>query len=182
MRVFFDWPGRSEGKKANPETVHAFCNVNEAALGVLRAELPRVIGWVEFRPESQAGAASPQGLSYRITDRGRSAAARDEAPEDRTPVMVRLGSADLATLDDLITAGIVNSRAEGLRWALSHIREHPGLHPAPEELSSVGVGKLSRAVQRCRRSGPMFQACRRTARCCARGPCSWSSRAGKWPP
>jgi hypothetical protein len=111
MRVFFDWPGRSEGKKADPKTVHAFCNVNEAALGVLRAELPRVIGWVEFRPESQAGAASPQGVSYRITDCGRSAAARDEAPEDRTPVMVRLGSADLATLDGLITAGIVNSRA-----------------------------------------------------------------------
>jgi hypothetical protein len=135
MRVFFDWPGRSEGKKADPKTVHAFCNVNEAALGVLRAELPRVIGWVEFRPESQAGAASPQGLSYRITDRGRSAAARDEAPEDRTPVMVRLGSADLATLDGLITAGIVNSRAEGLRWALSRIREHPGLHPASQRPS-----------------------------------------------
>ena len=135
MRVFFDWPGRSEGKKADPKTVHAFCNVNEAALGVLRAELPRVVGWVEFRPESQAGAASPQGLSYRITDRGRSAAARGEAPEERTPVMVRLGSADLATLDGLITAGIVNSRAEGLRWALSRIREHPGLHPAPERPS-----------------------------------------------
>jgi hypothetical protein len=37
MRVFFDWPGRSEGKKADPKTVHAFCNVNEAALGVLHA-------------------------------------------------------------------------------------------------------------------------------------------------
>jgi hypothetical protein len=135
MRVFFDWPGRPEGKKADPKTVHAFCNDNEAALGVLRAELPRVIGWVEFRPESQAGEASPQGLSYRITDRGRSAAARDEAPEDRTPVMVRLGSADLATLDGLITAGIVNSRAEGLRWAVSHIRQHPGLHPAPQRPS-----------------------------------------------
>jgi hypothetical protein len=131
MRVFFNWPGRSEGKKADPKTVHAFVNANERALGVLREELPRVIGWVEFRPESQAGAASPRGLSYRITGRRRSAAARDEAPDDRTPVMVRLGSADLATLDSLITAGIVNSRAEGLRWALSHIREHPGPHPAP---------------------------------------------------
>jgi hypothetical protein len=39
--------------------------------------------------------------------------------------MVRLGAADLATLDSLITAGIVDSRAEGLRWALSHLREHP---------------------------------------------------------
>jgi hypothetical protein len=136
MRVFFNWPGSSEGKTADPKTVHAFVTANERALGVLREELPGVIGWVEFRPESQAGAASPQGLSYRITGRGRSAAARDEAPDDRTPVMVRLGSADLATLDSLITAGIVTSRAEGLRWALSHIPEHPGPHPAPQRPSN----------------------------------------------
>ena len=39
--------------------------------------------------------------------------------------MVRLGTADLATVDTLITAGVVNSRAGGLRWALSRLREHP---------------------------------------------------------
>jgi hypothetical protein len=83
---------------------------NAAALGVLRDGLPLVIAWVEFRPEGQAEAATPHSLSYRITDRGRTAAACDEAPEDRTPVMVRLGAVDLATLDTLITAGIVNSR------------------------------------------------------------------------
>ena len=98
---------------------------NAAALGVLRDGLPLVIGWVEFRPEGQPGAASPHSLSYRITDRGRTAAARDEAPDDRTPVMVRLGAVDLATVDTLITAGVVNSRAEGLRWALSRLQEHP---------------------------------------------------------
>jgi hypothetical protein len=76
-------------------------------------------------PESPTGPVSPHGLAYRITDRGRRAAALDDVPEDFTPVMVRLGSADLATLDSLITAGIVNSRAEGLRWALSRLREHP---------------------------------------------------------
>ena len=125
MRVFFDWPGRSEDKKAGPKTVHAFVVANSRALDMLRDELPLVIRWVEFRPESPAGSASPHGLAYRITDRGRRAAAPDDVPEDFTPVMVRLGSADLATLDGLITAGVVNSRAEGLRWALSRIREHP---------------------------------------------------------
>ena len=125
MRVFFDWPGRSEGGKADPKTVHRFVTANAAALGALRDKLPRVIGWVEFRPEGEAGAARPRGLSYRITDRGRPAPARGEAVEDRTPVMVRLGAVDLATLDTLITAGVVNSRAEGLRWALSRLREHP---------------------------------------------------------
>jgi hypothetical protein len=125
MRVFFDWPGRSEGGQAGPKTVQRFVTANAAALDVLRDGLPRVIGWVEFRPEGQAGAASPHGLAYRITDRGRTAPARDEAPEVRTPVMVRLGAADLATVDTLITAGVVNSRAEGLRWALSRLREDP---------------------------------------------------------
>ena len=39
--------------------------------------------------------------------------------------MAPLRAVDLATVDILITAGIVNSRAEGLRWALSRLREHP---------------------------------------------------------
>ena len=56
---------------------------------------------------------------------------KDDVPEDFTQVMTRLGPADLATLDSPITAGIVNSRAEGLRLALSRIREHPSLRPAP---------------------------------------------------
>jgi len=125
LRVFFDWPGRSEGKKADPKTVHAFMIANDAALDMLRHELPRAIRWVEFRPVSPAGAASPHRLAYRITDRGRRAAAPVEVPEDFTPVMTRLSAADLATVDTLITAGIVNSRAEGLRWALGRVREHP---------------------------------------------------------
>ena len=125
MRVFFDWPGRTDGKKADPKTVHAFVVANSAALDVLRDELPRSIRWVEFRPESPAGAASPHGLSYRITERGRRAAAQDDVPENFTPVMTRLGPADLAMLDSLITAGIVNSRAEGVRWAIGRLREHP---------------------------------------------------------
>jgi hypothetical protein len=86
MRVFFDWPGRAGGGQADPQTLHRFVTANAAVLGVLRDGLPRVIGWVEFRPEGAAGAASPHGMSYRITDRGRPAPARDEPPEDRTPV------------------------------------------------------------------------------------------------
>ena len=123
MRVFFNWPGQAEGGQASPKTVHQFCNANAAALGVLRDQLPDVIGWAEFRPQGEARPARAGGLSYRIANRGRPSP-RDEA-EDRTPVMVRLGAADLATVDTLITAGIVTSRAEGLRWALSRLREHP---------------------------------------------------------
>jgi hypothetical protein len=125
VRAFFNWPGRSEGGTADPKTVHRFVTAHAAALGVLRDQLPSVIGWAEFRPQGQAGAASPHTLSYRITDRGPTAAAPDQALDGRTPVMVRLGAVDLATVDTLISAGVVNSRAEGLRWALSRRREHP---------------------------------------------------------
>jgi hypothetical protein len=103
--------------------VHQFCTANAAALGVLRDGLPDVIGWAEFRPQGEARPARAGGLTYRIANRGRPSP-RDEA-EDRTPVMVWLGAADLATVDTLITAGIVTSRAEGLRWALSRLPEHP---------------------------------------------------------
>jgi hypothetical protein len=125
MRIFFDWPGRSDGKKADPKTLHAFLVANSAALDVLRDELPPSIRWIEFRPDPPAGAASPHGLSYRIRDRAQQAATQGDMSEDLTPVMTRLGRADLATLDSLITAGIVNSRAEGVRWAIGRLREHP---------------------------------------------------------
>jgi len=134
VRAVFDWPGRPGGGKADPQTVHRFVSANATALGVLRDGLPGAIGWAEFRPEGEAGAASPHSLAYRITDRGRPAAARDQAPEDLTPVMARLGDADLATLDTLITAGIVNSRAEGLRWAVSRLREHPACARLPQQV------------------------------------------------
>ena len=50
---------------------------------------------------------------------------RTKCREELTPVMTRLGPADLATVDTLITAGIANSRAEVLRWAVGRIRERP---------------------------------------------------------
>lgn len=49
----------------------------------------------------------------------------DEPPGDLTPVMARLGPADLETLDTLITAGIAANRAQAVRWALARIRERP---------------------------------------------------------
>jgi hypothetical protein len=123
VRVIFNWPGQGDGGQAGPKTVHQFCTANAAALGVLRDGLPDVIGWAEFRPQGEARPARAGGLSYRIANRGRPSP-REEA-EDRTPVMVWLGAADLASVDTLITAGIVTSRAEGLRWALRRLREHP---------------------------------------------------------
>jgi hypothetical protein len=49
----------------------------------------------------------------------------EEPPGDLTPVMARLGPADLETLDTLITAGIAANRAQAVRWVLARIRERP---------------------------------------------------------
>jgi hypothetical protein len=71
FRVFFDWPGRTEGNKAGPRTVHAFVNANGAAITKLGAELPPSIGWVELRPEGLPGTSRDDGLAFRIGGRGR---------------------------------------------------------------------------------------------------------------
>jgi Arc/MetJ-type ribon-helix-helix transcriptional regulator len=59
----------------------------------------------------------------------------DEAARGLAPVSAHLGSADLATLDLLITAGIAASRSEGVRWALARLREQP-TYPQPGEPSA----------------------------------------------
>ena len=45
--------------------------------------------------------------------------------DELTPVMARLGPADLETVDTLITAGIAANRADAVRWALARIRARP---------------------------------------------------------
>ena len=68
---------------------------------------------------------------------GRSAAP-DEVSEELTPVMTRLGPADLATVDTMITAGIATSRAEVLRWAVGRIRENPAYAQIQARVQEIG--------------------------------------------
>ncbi len=85
----------------------------------LRDKLPEV-----SRFEIRIG-SDPDGPRFFIASPGRSLEARALAGGDLTPVMARLGPADLETLDTLITAGIASNRAEAVRWALARIRERP---------------------------------------------------------
>jgi len=54
-----------------------------------------------------------------------------------TPVMARLDPRDLEVLDALITAGIVPNRAEGVRWALTRIRERPAYTQLREHIGKI---------------------------------------------
>jgi hypothetical protein len=127
VRVVLDRAGRPEGKEGDEETVRSFEEGNRAAIRQLRHELPSTVAWVEFRPDRPAGAGRPRGpiLRIKVGGRGGRADSMDDVAEELTPVMTRLGTADLATVDTLITAGIANSRAEVIRWALGRIRENP---------------------------------------------------------
>jgi hypothetical protein len=120
-------PGPAEDDEAAGENLRDFHEANRAAIKRLRHDLPRFIGWIEFRPDRPADPAKPHGPMIKLRiggDRGRDCPP-GEAAEELTPVMTRLGPADLATVDTLITAGIATSRAEVLRWAIGRIRERP---------------------------------------------------------
>ena len=61
----------------------------------------------------------------------------DEPPGELTPVMARLGPADLETLDTLITAGFAANRAQAVRWALTRIRERPAYAELRERAKEI---------------------------------------------
>ena len=132
VRVILSRAGRPAGPEADKEILTTVRDAGQAALGRL-AELP-FIEWIEFRPHVQdepaghGGYHPDVGPSMRLNPREQSLAEQagpDEPQAQLTPVMTRLGTADLAAVDTLIAAGIGGSRAEILRWAVSRIREHP---------------------------------------------------------
>jgi hypothetical protein len=124
IRVFIPRLDAPDGEEADEQIVSGFEQANRERLKELRQKLPRFVGWVEFRAERSGGATESHGPILRIGRGGRAKPA-DDGSEQLTSVMTRLGPADLATVDTLITAGIANSRAEVLRWAVGRIRENP---------------------------------------------------------
>jgi hypothetical protein len=125
VRVFLPRPARPDGGEADEEIVGSFEKANRERLRKLNDELPRLVAWVEFQADSPDGAEKRRRHVLKIGRGGRAARPLDDAAEELTPVMTRLGPADLATVDTLITAGIAGSRAEVLRWAVGRIRENP---------------------------------------------------------
>ncbi|MGO8955901.1 MAG: hypothetical protein ACLQFR_00790 [Streptosporangiaceae bacterium] len=119
VRVYVDAP---EDKDERDKALQRFEAANHDTIKKLRDELSARL------PEARR-------LEFRTTDGdggriilnrpGGSFEARALAGTDLTPVMARLGPADLETLDTLITAGIASNRAEAVRWTIARIRERP---------------------------------------------------------
>ena len=125
VRVFLPRPDGLVDEEADEDILGAFEKANRERLRKLHDELPRFIAWVEFQADSPGEAEKRRRHVLKIGRGGRARKPLDEASEDLTPVMTRLGPADLAAVDMLITAGIAGSRAEVLRWAVGRIRENP---------------------------------------------------------
>jgi Arc/MetJ-type ribon-helix-helix transcriptional regulator len=131
VRIFIDQAPPRPDIEPGTETLHRFVRANREAVRRLRHEQPS-IGWVEFRLGDEQ-LTTEHGPAIRT---GRQDT-QVEAAAELTSVMTRLGPEDLATVDTLITAGIANSRAEVLRWALGRIREHSAYAQIQERVREI---------------------------------------------
>jgi hypothetical protein len=125
VRVFLPRPDQPKGEEPDEEIVGSFEKANRERLKRLNDELPRVIAWVEFEADSPDETEKRRRHVLKIGRGGRAAKPLDDAAEELTSVMTRLGPADLAAVDMLITAGTAASRAEAVSWVLARIRERP---------------------------------------------------------
>jgi hypothetical protein len=117
------------------EMLHAFEKAHRAAIEDLRKKVARkmpFIGRVQFTLPARPGERGHPVISMSIGPPDRTAAGRN-----LTPVMARLDPRDVEVLDALITAGIVSNRAEGVRWALTRIRERPAYTQLREHIGKI---------------------------------------------
>jgi hypothetical protein len=117
------------------ETVRAFEEAHRAAIEDLRKKVARkrpFIGRMEFTLPPQLGERGHPVISMSVSPPDRTAAGRS-----LTPVMARLDPSDVEVLDALITAGIVSNRADGVRWALTRIRERPAYAQLREHIGKI---------------------------------------------
>jgi hypothetical protein len=129
-RIILEAPeGADEGGKDKEERgrrLEEFHDAHRPAIRELRRELDKFPAGaiLEFTVAGEAAEGEHKG-SPRMRLAGKPMGIGGVEGGPLTPVMARLGQDDLETLDTLITAGIANSRAEAVRWALARIRERP---------------------------------------------------------
>ena len=131
------WSRRTHptGAKIRMTTLHAFEKAHSGAIEDLRKTIARTmpfIGRVQLTLPAQPGERKHPVISMSVGPLDRTAPGRS-----LTPVMARLNPRDVEVLDALITAGIVQNRAEGVRWALARIRERPAYTQLREHIGKI---------------------------------------------
>jgi hypothetical protein len=104
--------------------IKAFQGTYGPAVKQFRLELAR--RWPEIRHlgvtfEDDRGHRSGGMIQALDDEHGPQGYDREEHADRGIPVTVRLGAAELETVDRLIATGVAPSRAEALRWALGHV-------------------------------------------------------------
>ena len=123
IRVFIARDGQPEADWDSRDTLHEWAEANSEGIDKLHAGLIPSIAWIQFYPDTPERQAMPARPNWG----GMSWLGKPPDPMEGSPEFARvatlLGPADLATVDALIVAGVVSSRAEALRWAVNRIRE-----------------------------------------------------------
>ena len=114
----------ADGPDGPEQAIRVFQRAHGAAFGEFREDLTAELPGL-WRLEALTGSDTGHGHGLVLNGRPGLLTGRTTEGRDLTPVMTRLGNADLETLDALITASIAASRAEAVRWALARIRERP---------------------------------------------------------
>jgi hypothetical protein len=119
--VLTEPPGRRRGRPEPDAAFKKFQNAHGPAVKQFRRELAQ--RWPEIQHLGigfeDASGHSRGGLVIALDDPA------EAAESEIIHVMVRLKAPELEIIDTLITAGIANSRAEAIRWALARISERP---------------------------------------------------------
>jgi hypothetical protein len=140
IRAFVDRAGHpAETFQDDENVMRAFEEANSQAITKLHrdVDLP-AIAWVQLIPDTAARRAPGAVLwGFPSTFLGLRSDVTACTPEF-TDVRTRLGPADLATVDALITAGIASSRAEVMRWAIGRIRDNPAYTQVEEKVRQIG--------------------------------------------
>jgi hypothetical protein len=144
IRAFVDRAGHpAETFQDDEKVMRAFEAANSQVITKLHRDGEfRSIAWVQFIPDTADRRAPGAVLwGFPSTFLGMRSDVTDGAP-GFTDVRTRLGPADLATVDALITAGIAASRAEVLRWAIGRIRENPAYPQIEEKVHQISELKV----------------------------------------
>ena len=138
IRAFLPREDRPAGREEDEQVLDAFRDAHHATIERMRDKLPRFVGWIEFQPERPDQTDDgPQGPVMRLQNSSARASALDTGAGEVVSVMTRLGAADLAVVDTLITAGIASSRAEALRWAVGRIRDNPAYEQLQQRVNEI---------------------------------------------
>jgi hypothetical protein len=135
VRIVLDVP--PEDKEAGRQAVEAFHRDHREAFQKFREDVAASLPDARVMEILTETDGRDHGPHMRLLLKVAKGEDRPFAPGELTPVMARLGPADLETLDTLITAGIAPNRAEAVRWVLARIRERPAYGQLRERARAI---------------------------------------------